>query len=577
MSQEIVVGKTADGNDFIVPVRDILAGRTLVVGKSGAGKSNSAGVIIEELLDLDHAVVIIDVEGEYIGLKEDFEVLHVGATEECEIRIGPEHADRLAELALEQNVPIIVDVSGYLDKEESDAVVREVARALFQMEQKLRRPFLLVVEEIHEYIPQQGSAGEVGEMLVRVAKRGRKRGLGIMGLSQRPASVDKDFITQADMIVWHRLTWKNDTQVVRDVIDAEHKEAVQTLEDGEAFVQSDWYETEVERVRFRRKRTFDAGATPDLEDVETPEFKSIDSDLLDQFDEISEEHARRRDRIGQLEQEIEEKEARINELEDELDKAQDFRRFGEALVQGAQGGQIDVGEVDAELIEEKNQTISDLREDINELETELEKITSERDRLHTEVERLEAIENRVEYAEQIEERLEAAKNAFGLDQVETRDHGTHTDDRVESLKSRIDELEKERDDLQQRLRNGRTPDLEPLESYEEFLEDPDVSAVIKEAIENERSSANAIEAIISSIIAEGGPVSYTDVAEREGYSDNSQVSRNASVLAEFGIVEKLDMEGGYHVDLNTQGMEEIRLKAEKRRKTQEIKDNISLT
>jgi hypothetical protein len=111
-------------------------------------------------------------------------------------------------------------------------------------------------------------------MLVRVAKRG----LGLLGMSQRPASVKKNYITQADWLVWHRLTWSNDTKVVRRVLGSEYEDAVEGPGDGEAFFQADFTESAVRRVQFRWKETFDAGATPSLDDVDRPELMSISDD-----------------------------------------------------------------------------------------------------------------------------------------------------------------------------------------------------------------------------------------------------------------------------------------------------------
>jgi hypothetical protein len=158
-------------------------------------------------------------------------------------------------------------------------VVGRVVERLFVREKEARTPFLLVVEEAHEFVPQQGGMDDVGETLVRVAKRGRKRGLGMCALSQRPASVSKDYITQCDWLVWHRLTWDNDTAVVSRILGSDAADDVQNLGDGEAIVQTDW-DGEVRRVRFRRKHTFDAGATPDLDDIERPELKSVDDALV---------------------------------------------------------------------------------------------------------------------------------------------------------------------------------------------------------------------------------------------------------------------------------------------------------
>ncbi|QLG63871.1 ATP-binding protein [Halorarum salinum] len=268
-----------------VPVIELLTGRGFVTGKSGSGKSNTASVVAEELLELDLPMLIVDTDGEYYGLKERYELLHVGAGELCDVQVSPTHAQRIATLALEENVPVILDVSEYLDVDEARQLIHGVVKTLFVREKKAKKPFMLLVEECHEYLPESGGLDEVGEILLQVAKRGRKRGLGLCGMSQRPAAVDKDFITQCDWLVWHRLTWENDTKVVGRFLDNEYAEMVEELNDGEAIVVTDWDE-QVSRVQFRRKKTFDAGATPGLEDVERPDFRSISVDLEEELENI---------------------------------------------------------------------------------------------------------------------------------------------------------------------------------------------------------------------------------------------------------------------------------------------------
>ena len=327
------------GTPVSLPVVELLTGRGFVTGKSGSGKSNTASVLVENLLANNFPVLVVDTDGEYYGLKEEFELLHAGADDECDIQVSPEHAEKIASLALEGNVPIILDVSGYLDDDEAKELLLSVARHLFAKEKKLKKPFLMLVEEVHEYIPEGGGLDETGKMLIKIGKRGRKHGLGIVGISQRPADVKKDFITQCDWLVWHRLTWNNDTNVVSRIIDAEHASAVEDLGDGEAFLMTDWSET-VRRVQFHRKRTFDAGATPGLDDFERPELKSISDDLVSDLREISDEQERRESELADLRQELEKKEQRIRDLESELAEARDLSRmadrFAQAMLQKAE-------------------------------------------------------------------------------------------------------------------------------------------------------------------------------------------------------------------------------------------------
>ena len=333
-------GTGRPGSTVSLPVVELLTGRGFITGKSGSGKSNSASVVAENLLDNGFGLLIVDIDGEYYGLKEEYEILHVGADEECDIQITTDHAEKMATLALEKNVPIILDISSFLDEDEAEEVLTEVARHLFAKAKKQKQPFLMLIEEVHEYIPENGSVGEAGKMLIKIGKRGRKHGLGIVGISQRPADVKKDFITQCDWMVWHRLTWDNDTKVVRRVLDSNYAREVEDLDDGEGFLMTDWAGA-VERVQFHRKKTFDAGATPGLDDFERPDLKSVSDDLVSELQEISEEKQARETQIQELREELDRKNSRIAELEKELQDARDMSRmadqFVDALVHHVEG------------------------------------------------------------------------------------------------------------------------------------------------------------------------------------------------------------------------------------------------
>lgn len=261
-----------------LPAVEILTGRGFITGKSGSGKSNSASVVAEQLLENNYNMLIIDPEGEYYGLKEKYELLHAGGDDFCDIQVTVDHADKLAEVALERNLPVILDVSDYLEEEEAKELIAETVKHLFKKEKDARKPFLLMVEEMQEYLPQKGGSDDLSKLLERVAKRGRKRGLGVLGMSQRPSSVDKDFITQCDWMVWHKLTWKTDLDVVREILGSEKTDNIENFEPGEAYLMTDWDDT-VERVQFKRKTTHDAGATPGLESYDRPDLRSIGEEL----------------------------------------------------------------------------------------------------------------------------------------------------------------------------------------------------------------------------------------------------------------------------------------------------------
>ena len=338
-------GRETGRSNVELPIVDLLTGRGFVTGKSGSGKSNSASVVAEKLLDRGYSLLAVDIDGEYYGLKEEYEILHVGGDEECDLQVDEEHAEKIAELALEGSVPIILDVSSFLDESKARELLTETTKHLFAKGKKQKQPFLMLVEEIHEYIPEGGGIDECGRMLIKISKRGRKHGLGIVGISQRPADVKKDFITQCDWLVWHRLTWNNDTKVVSRILGSEYADEIEDMADGEGFLMTDWNES-VRRVQFERKRTFDAGATPGLDDFERPELKSVSGDLVEELQEITDERERRENRVNELERELQQREERIRDLERQLAEARDLKRmadrFSRAMMEQVTGRPLSV-------------------------------------------------------------------------------------------------------------------------------------------------------------------------------------------------------------------------------------------
>lgn len=550
-----------------LPVVEVLTGRGFITGKSGAGKSNSASVIAEELLDQGFPLLIVDVDGEYYGLKEHYEMLHVGADEECDLQVGKEHASKIAELALDENVPIILDVSGYLDESEATELIQGVAQRLFALEKKRKKPFLILVEEIHEYIPEGGAIGDCGQMLIKIAKRGRKHGLGLCGLSQRPADVKKDFITQCDWLVWHRLTWDNDTAVVRRVLGSEYAETVQELDDGEAFLVTDWNGT-VRQVQFKRKTTFDAGATPGLDEFERPDLKSVSNDIVDELEEISEREQQKKDEVAQLKAKLSDREETIEELREDLERSQDVNKlaeqFTEALAQAETSDGDDIQATLTELREEKNQ-------EIHRLEAENESLRSRNDKLEKRVSELENELDTVEQFAELEANIDEATEAY-LRLGEALGFEPPSDE-AERLRERVSELEKEL--AAQQASNTLEGDeegshtSEEITTYREFISDAAVESAIEQAKE-EATSPRYVDGTLSCIIEAGKPVTYDTIAEHLDISTTSHVATAVNALDAEDVVIKTTRSGRTYVDLAIDNLNQIRQRARRRAEAKDL-------
>lgn len=115
----------------------------------------------------------------------------------------------------------ILDISG-LPNEVAGPLTAMVARLLFQYkvyqttEERKRDPVCLVCEEAHRYVPDRGDAeySAAQTAIRRIAREGRKYGLGLMLVSQRPADVESTVIAQCGTWLVLRLTNAADHQHV---------------------------------------------------------------------------------------------------------------------------------------------------------------------------------------------------------------------------------------------------------------------------------------------------------------------------------------------------------------------------
>lgn len=265
-----------------LPAQEIVTGRGLVAGTSGAGKSNTATVVAEELLDLGIPLAVLDPEGEFVALSEDYPVVVFGGDHDADVSGDTADARTLARRAVAERVPVVFDLSGFAE-DDTHAVAGAVADGLFFAETRHEIPFLLIADELDEYLPNNEKT-DATKPLSRVAQRGRKRGLGFLGVSQRPADISKDFVTQAEYHVWHRLKWDNDIDTAKDHLSADYGDDLDALDDGEVVLGADW-ENHPRRFYVRFKTVTDLGATPSIERSLGSVPDEAPTDLLDADDD----------------------------------------------------------------------------------------------------------------------------------------------------------------------------------------------------------------------------------------------------------------------------------------------------
>ena len=84
----------------------------------------------------------------------------------------------------------------------------------------VNRPLLLVMEEAHAYLSKdwEGRESSAGRLARRIAKEGRKYGIGAMIISQRPVEVDESILSQCGTFIALRLSNPKDRAHVQSTV-----------------------------------------------------------------------------------------------------------------------------------------------------------------------------------------------------------------------------------------------------------------------------------------------------------------------------------------------------------------------
>jgi len=114
----------------------------------------------------------------------------------------------------------IIDVSG-VPSDITTTVVAVLARMVFDLavwgREEATRPILLVCEEAHRYVPSERHAAgsSVARILGRIAKEGRKYGIALGLITQRPSDLAEGVLSQCGTIITMRLNNERDQAFVR--------------------------------------------------------------------------------------------------------------------------------------------------------------------------------------------------------------------------------------------------------------------------------------------------------------------------------------------------------------------------
>lgn len=246
------------------------------LGTSGSGKTYNAGVAIERLLSKKARVVIVDPLGVWWGLRlladgkkaSNFNVVIFG---------GPrgdlpltEHAGALiGETAATMAESCIVDLRELGSKSAERRFMTAFLENLYR--KASGEPFHLIVDEADLFAPQKPAGGDetlLGHM-ENIVRRGRVKGFIPWLISQRPAVLNKNVLSQVDGLVAFKLTASQDRDALDSWIEGQAdkadakaiKDALPAMEVGQGVI---WLPGRgvLTTARFPQKVTFDSSRTP---------------------------------------------------------------------------------------------------------------------------------------------------------------------------------------------------------------------------------------------------------------------------------------------------------------------------
>jgi hypothetical protein len=263
-------------SDFTLPL-DLVVQQTGILARTGAGKTNTAVVIVEEVLGAGQQVVILDPPGAWWGLRSSgdgsapgYPIVVLGGSQ-GDLPLEPSAGQTIADFVVDEGASVILDLSEFSGRE-MGTFVTAFAERLYTRKSAKRDPMLLVIEEADEVAPQRPMP-EQNRMLgaiERIVKRGRMRGIGTLVITQRSASLNKNVLSQIGTMIAMQTTAPQDIKAIDGWIertgDQERRQQllseIAELPIGTAFLWSPAWLREFRKVHFRRRRTFDSSATP---------------------------------------------------------------------------------------------------------------------------------------------------------------------------------------------------------------------------------------------------------------------------------------------------------------------------
>lgn len=252
--------------------------RLSILAMQGAGKTYTAGVLEEEMLDYlvsskgtNAKLIIIDPVGAHWGIREKFPI-HIIGGEKGDIQVDPDSGKHFADLIHKNNLSTLFDLSR-LTQNEAIQFVTDFCERIYQV---TKTPTHIIFEEADMFAPQRSTNSNQKFSLAAldsIVRRGRGRGLGCTLIAQRPAVLNKNVLTQVDASIILNITGETDLKTIREYLDSaglskkeiqEWIEKIMKFGKGQAMLFSPSWLGQISEINIRKRISFHSGAEPEL-------------------------------------------------------------------------------------------------------------------------------------------------------------------------------------------------------------------------------------------------------------------------------------------------------------------------
>ena len=212
------------GNKINFPLK-FLYQVIFIGGKRGSGKSWTAGVMMEELNRLGLQFVCFDALNSHGHLSELNGIESIKPAKNESINM-----QKFINKLKKGNSSLVINLSE-IPLDTQHKLVAEYCESMLETDFK-GNGVMTILEECQDFVPQLGRPPSFNS-IVRLCKLGRAKGYGVTLISQRPAAVSKEALSQASIYMIHNVINTKDLEAVREQLSfGTDKSEIRKITDG---------------------------------------------------------------------------------------------------------------------------------------------------------------------------------------------------------------------------------------------------------------------------------------------------------------------------------------------------------